>query len=424
MSNFTYHSKRKHLLKVKSSIAKGQVVFDPSRYCFGFKEHQLLFNVSQKQSIKGYSTILFQQDDDELKYVAKVIPLSREFEEENHPTLIEPVISKFVTEHFWDSITPHICVHFQNLMVENNVRALRSLPLKALHNRIYKKSVIMVVEYVSAGSLEQYARDNIISLEQWRYIIFGVVYTLATLQHSVHLMHADLHYGNVLIDNECGSVNSVLFCYNYKSAKGDDFSFYIPHPGLLPKLFDYEFSVYDEIPVNMITAGSKNTPEQFHPAYDIHFFMTSLLDLDIPDKVREFILSIFPVEVIPEQPIGDGHSDSDSECSEEGYTSEDMYASDESVLTVSDDNTTTTTTDTDTIDTTTTTDYTSETSSKDSDPSSYLYHGQLRTGVETQFALPSPLDVLQHDFFSCYRKPSLGIFTKRVYFRYSENGKK
>jgi hypothetical protein len=128
-----------------------------------------------------------------------------------------------------------------------------------------------------------------------------------------------------------------------------------------------------------------NVPEEYNEVYDVHYLLTSLLDLYISQELFDWIISLYPEELIPE----------DRDKTTTDFTTEQTTVSKSSGILSSLKNLTmTTSTETTTTTSTQTTD--SETSNFNRE---YLSDGRLINGTEKIFKLPSPLELLKHDFF-------------------------
>jgi hypothetical protein len=242
------------------------------------------------------------------------------------------------------------------------------------------------------------------------------------------MMHNDFHYGNILIDNSVKTYPGSYFVYEINGK-----TYYLKNTGIIPKLFDFEFCmVYSNkisgfYPNKLIvkdhifdpktfTTLEKNIsddesdaslsdrciPMNYNEVYDLHYFLCSLLDRYISNELFEWITSIYPPELIPD--------DSDTSYTSSIYTSDtdSTHTSYKSTQHLSQEdfnkhNTlssyrshSSTSSETSTSDS-----YSdSSDSSNDSNRSDYLYEGRLLNGVEKLFNdLPTPKVILNHPFF-------------------------
>ena len=97
--------------------------------------------------------------------------------------------------------------------------------------------------------------------------------------------------------------------------------------GLLPKLSDFEFATtYDEklrLKNDFFKQTEDNIPHDFNPYYDMHCFLTSLLNWIIPDRLRELILSLYPEEVLPPVEESDDETEDGTEEEDSSYDDKD-----------------------------------------------------------------------------------------------------
>jgi hypothetical protein len=283
--------------------------------------------------------------------------------------------------------------------------------------------------------------------------VFQLTYTIAIIQKYYKMMHNDFHYGNILIDNSIEPKGYFVYEINNKK-------FYIKNTGIIPKLWDFEFCMvysdkikdcypnkyiigsynYDKKKHMTIVDDSDdeddNVPYNYNEVYDLHYFLTSLLDLYISQELFDWILSIYPNEVIPEE------EDSSSE-SESGYNSSSRSSSSRSSRSTSlsseleklsiNESKTDSDSDSDSdVESDSDSDYTSSDSSNsdstsDSDSSNfssesnknnYINDGRLVNGTENIFDLPTPVKIMDHDFFACFtKKPDDFKESEAIYFK-------
>jgi hypothetical protein len=359
--------------------------------------------------------------------------------------------------------------------VNNKSKALKMLNLKRLEveEKIRTHSNMLISEFVEGGSLDNwvyntYEDDNEIADEQWKNIVFQLLYTIAIIQHYYRMMHNDFHYGNILIDDSL--TPGGYFVYDIAGK-----TYYIKNTGTIPKLWDFEFSMvysnkipesypnkyiigpyeYDKKTHKTIIDKSKlpddetedpsdlNVPYNYNEVYDVHYFLTSLLDLYISQELFDWIIELYPREVIPEDDDSTSSSTSSSlssssrqsssssrqsssssekenkskqENSQQGDSDNDELVKD---LTLSDNSTRDSSSSSDSS-SDSTSDSTSDSSSSSGHESEPLYisEGRLINGTEDVFKLPSPLDLLKHGFFENFTvKPSDFDETTAIYFK-------
>lgn len=287
-------------------INSEKIVFDSDKAFFGFKRLIQLHPVDDEEQIKGYPCLAYNKHSDVVKLGMKVIPLEKKYDLENHPCLVEIKLLKEFTSLIIKEITPHITFYFTDIVVYNKKKALTQFPLKGNRNYIHKNSRVLIAEYVPGGSIEEWIHEQPnISEKQWKYIIFSVAWTLLVLHDQYQFMHNDFHYGNILIDTSISPTDKSYIKYILKTTDREKpYHFNVQNCGILPKCWDAEFSrtfaenfKCENILFKEVT---ENIPNYFTPYYDLHYFLTSLLELDcLPEKIRDFILSHYPAEVLP-----------------------------------------------------------------------------------------------------------------------------
>jgi hypothetical protein len=417
-SMFTTVSKRLNLLiETQKKIDDSKIKFDVETSNFGFKRMEQLYPVKIRDDIKGYPCIAYDKFSDSIKFGIKVIPLESRYREDSHPCRIEVTLIKEFTKLVRNYVTPHVTYFFKDMMVSNKKKSLTRFPLKSLRHDILKESKVLIAEYVPGGSIEEWIQEQPnITEKQWKYIVFSVAWTLLVLQNEYKFMHNDFHYGNILIDTSIDPTDSSFIKYVLNKNGHEQTSFNVQNVGLLPKIWDFEFaSTYAPNMTfqNEFFKSDENEndsiPHEFNPYYDLHYFLVTLLDLDIPDRLRDFILDLYPEDVLP--PIGDHSDDSTMDSNDQD---EEYYRTDESDCSGSETETETETetyfdsettnssmTDSSEIDT--------ETESYDSEESQirtdYMYGPRLLNGTEKVFKLPTPLEILESSYFAEYRKP-------------------
>jgi hypothetical protein len=306
------------------------------------------------------------------------------------------------------------------------------------------------------------------------------------MQKYYKMMHNDFHYGNILIDTSIKPVGYFVYSINGKK-------FYIKNNGILAKIWDFEFgmiysdAIQDFYPNKFIvgrydydrkthiaskhqpklkhssnilsdstTESTVNVPYNYNEIYDLHYFLTSLLDLYISEELFNWILQIYPPELIPKEEKSDSDtsssdsdtSSSDSDSDTTSSTSDSDSDSDTSSSTSDSDtsasssssssDTSSSTRDSDTSSSTSDTsssssssssstddDTSSSSSSDDSDTDAsseisdrYLSDGRMKYGIEDMFDdLPTPLKMLSDPFFQSFtKKPSDFSEETAIYF--------
>lgn len=423
-----YTKKLYKLNSLKHEIKKKRINFDEDKDTFGFDTMSQLIKVKNTSNIKGYPFVIYNKDE-ELKYGLKVVPLESKYDKLEHPANLEHIILRFLTENIVNkSISPHFVHYLGYKKLSNKARAIKQLNLKKLEieNKIRKHSNVIISEYVNCKSIDNwlhdtYENDKTISDLQWKIIVFQLIYTIYVMQVYLKLTHNDFHYGNIFIDD-------TIKPEGYYVYKIKDKTYYIKNTGIMPKIFDFEFAmayskkIEDGYPNKYIIGhcnynkntqtysinddsdlddDDNNVPYNYNEYYDVHYFLTCLLDLYISEGLFNWIISVYPEEVIPEEENSNKDSSNSSDTSNSsnsGDTSDSSNSSDTSNSSNSSDTSDTT----DTTDTTDTSD-TSSRSKRDSsleDEQKYVIEGRLVNGSENIFKLPTPFELLSHDFFA------------------------
>jgi len=447
-SNKTIHEldkKIKYLQDIRHEIKKKRVLFDENKERFGLDELSQLTKVKNTSEVKGYP--FRGSKKDHLKITKginiglKVVPIETKYDKREHPCNLENLVLKHLTEHIVNkNISPHIAYYLGTQKVTNKSKALKMLNLKRLEveEKVRTHSNMLISEFVEGGSLDNwiyeiYEQDNEITDEQWKSIVFQLLYTIAIIQRYYRMMHNDFHYGNILIDDSIKPGGYLVYDILGKR-------YYIKNTGVIPKLWDFEFCmVYsDKIPdcyPNKFILGPYqydkknhktivdpsvldepeepediNVPFNYNEFYDVHYFLTSLLDLYISQELYDWIIQLYPRELIPDEDSSSystNTSDTDTTTSDTDTTTSDTDTKTSDTDTDTDTTTSEndTTSDTTENETTKTSEKTSDTTSDSSSLESiYVAEGRLVNGAEEKFKLPSPIDLLNETFFESFTK--------------------
>lgn len=418
----SYKSKLYKLKKLRHLIKRKKILVDESKRRFGSDEMVELSKVKNTSQVKGYPFKLVFGD---YEFAIKLLPIETRYEKSTHPVFLENIILKELTENIVEKqICPHIVSYIGSQKISNKSRSLSFLELSRLEieKTIKNYSNMLLSEYVSGGSLDKwigriYDDKKTITDIQWKSITFQLIYTILVLQKKYKMMHNDFHYGNILIDDTLEPTG--YFVYRL-----DDKTFYIPNTGVIPKLWDFEFSmVYsDNMPnyyPNKFIIGShdynlkthtttlntklleleddfENVPINYNEVYDLHYFLTSLLDLYISEELFQWIINLYPRELIPpDDSTTTTHTTkktttdfTSSSFSDDSYSYSKLTenSSDKVSDKVSDKR-----------NEKSSTDYSSN--SYETNSEEYLEDGRIITGKEKLFTLPTPLEILNSDFF-------------------------
>jgi len=437
-----YHSlnKRiKYLQTIRHEIKKRRILFDETKERFGLDELSQLVKVKNTSEIKGYPFKGCKRSYNKItrgiKFGLKVVPIETKYEKTEHPCNLENIILKCLTDNIVNkAISPHLVYYLGTQKVSNKSKSLKMLNLKRLEveGSIRTHSNMLISEYVDGGSLDNwiyntYENDKEIEDEQWKNIVFQLIYTIAIIQKYYRMMHNDFHYGNILIDTSIKPGGYFVYTIDNKT-------YYIKNTGIIPRLWDFEFCmVYsDKIPdaypnkfivgpyeydrklhktiitdeeIDNLSDRDLNVPFNYNEVYDVHYFLTSLLDLYISQELFDWIIELYPREVIPD----DNNSTSTSKSSSDSDSSLDSLP-ESHIFTNSDS-------DSDNSDNESTKKRNSTISNNNTDDK-YLLEGRLMNGAEDVFQLPTPLELLKHKFFQSFTvKPDDFDEKTAIYFK-------
>lgn len=434
------NKKIKYLKDIRHEIKKKRIIFDENKEKFGLDEFSQLTKVKNTSEIKGYPFKGRKSKYNDIQFGMKIVPIETKYEKHEHPCNLENLILKELTDKLVNTnISPHITYYLGTQKISNKSKALKMLNLKRLEveDKIRTHSNMLLSEFVEGGSLDNwvydvYENDKEISDNQWKSIVFQLVYTIYIIQHYYKMMHNDFHYGNILIDNSIESKGYLVYDIDGKR-------FYIKNTGIIPKIWDFEFCmVYsDNIKdsyANKFIIGSYeydkklhktiieersddstlktedlNVPFNYNEVYDLHYFLTSLLDLYISQELFDWIIGLYPRELIPDEEKStidnttttnsktenttDTTSDNTSEATSNTKTDTTDALTDKLLhLNVTRSNSDVSTSESSSLN------YTSNSSSDYTDK--YLSDGRLINGVENEFKLPKPIDLIRNNFFN------------------------
>lgn len=435
----TLREKQQLFKNIRHEIKKKRLLIDESKERFGMDEMSQLMKVKNTSEVKGYPLKVSKASSvlKDLKIALKIVPIETKYDKHEHPCQLENLVLRELTENIVNKdISPHITYYLGTQKVTNKSRALKQLNLKRLEveEKIRTRSNMLISEFVEGGSLDNwvfdtYENDQEITDEQWKAIVFQLIYTIAIIQHHYRMMHNDFHYGNILIDNTIKPGGYFVYEIGNKQ-------FFVPNTGVIPKLWDFEFSmVYsNKIPdcyPNKFIIGpfeydkhnhttiikpedvdedddeEFNVPYNYNEFYDLHYFLTSLLDLYISQELFDWIIGIYPEELIPPEEVSESSSyesctDTDSDIDNSDENSLKQKSESESDVNSSED----IENDSDTESKDSESDYQGTETNKEA-KKKYLSDGRLINGIESEFDLPTPMSILSHPFFQSFtEKPA------------------
>jgi serine/threonine protein kinase len=237
----TLHEKQKLLRDIRHEIKKKRLLLDEGRERFGMDDMSQLMKVKNTSEVKGYPFKVGKTNSclEDTKIALKIVPIETKYEKHEHPCQLENIFLRELTENIVNNnISPHVTYYLGTQKVSNKSRALKQLNLKRLEveEKIRSHSNMLISEFVEGGSLDNwvfntYEDDEEITDEQWKSIVFQLIYTIAVIQHYYRMMHNDFHYGNILIDNTL--TPGGYFVYEIQNKR-----FYLPNTGIIPKIWD------------------------------------------------------------------------------------------------------------------------------------------------------------------------------------------
>jgi hypothetical protein len=435
---FKLDEKLKYLKDIRHEIKKKRIFFDENKERFGLDEFSQLVKVKNTSEVKGYPFKAFNKSSTKthgIRYGLKIVPVETKYDKKEHPSNLENVILKELTENIVNKmISPHIAYYLGVQKVSNKSRALKMLNLKRLEveEKIRTHSNMLISEFVEGNSLDNwvfdiYEKDDEISNKQWKVIVFQMLYTMSVIQHHYRMMHNDFHYGNILIDDTIKP--SGYFVYEIKNKK-----YYIPNLGVICKAWDFEFAmvysnkIKDSYPNKFITGSFEynrkehktivkeddleskdledlNVPFNYNEVYDPHYFLTSLLDLYISQELFDWIISLYPMELIPEEESSSNDSSYSSYSSDSSDSSDSLNYKSKSNSEKSKSKSLKNSNNSDNSDSYSDSDSDSGSENVKSERK-YVHDGRLINGAEDEFKLPNPITLINDSFFECFtQKP-------------------
>lgn len=244
---YSFKEKIDLLTKIRHEIKRRRFLLDETVDKFGFDDISLLSKVKNTSQIKGYPLVASKIKSKLLnnkKIALKVIPIEQKYEKNEHPSVLESIALKELTDNvILKNKSPHIAFFLGNQKVSNKSKALKFLNLKRLEveSSIRTHSNMLISEFVEGGSLDNWVydtseNDKEITDTEWKGLVFQLIYTISILQHDYKMMHNDFHYGNILIDNTLKPDG--YFVYSINNTK-----YYVKNPGFYPLSWDFEYAM-------------------------------------------------------------------------------------------------------------------------------------------------------------------------------------
>ena len=236
------------------------------------------------------------------------------FQDPCDPTNIEKQALMLMRDLIVRNVCPNLVMLHQHFVVDN-FTALES-PVTAAKNhldgmrrrlwsmppQIRPQAMVLIVEHCALGSMARWRSRTVRSTDrlrtsrsenEWRTVIFQVVYTLAVLNRAIPgFLHLDMHHGNVLIDHVKPAHPDRFFHYQF-----EDQDFYVPCLGPVPKIFDFDWCYAPGVLVNGKVKRGGPRVDVDNNRQDLHTFLNSTHCTHrhnaLPEGVVEFIASLY-----------------------------------------------------------------------------------------------------------------------------------
>jgi len=239
--------------------------------------------------------------------VGKVCLQTKMYDSENHPGNIESSIlrllndvaireklqcRKFLPETFFHGRFPVTAPE------------LLALPMRAFKTNIHPWCHIFISKRYSENFYDLRERNEL-TLDEYRYLIFGVLFALYELQSTFGFVNNDMHIENILIENLDDEDQKVDEKYHIGKE-----CFHIKTKSRYRAiLWDFENAICQNIPgleKNETGLNEKDVPQGFCDKYDAHFFLISVLDTfatgdagEIPAPLWKWIHAMYPKKALP-----------------------------------------------------------------------------------------------------------------------------
>ena len=237
---------------------------------------------------------------------------------ENAELLMIKLLSYFIVK----KRTPHIILpittfdtsitHFTNLIEQGYVNKdnekYKEFVQRYNNGEYYDEVSILISEWANRGDLNDFIKKHFrkFTPNHWKVIFFQLISTLAVIQSKFPTFrHNDLKANNILVTK----INRNVEKYKYKVV-GD--LYYVPNIGYQIKIWDFDFAcipgIVDNKKVMISNSWSRgiNVGPTQNRYYDLHYFFNTLIkkgffpqlltDFRVPQEVKDFVLSIVPVE--------------------------------------------------------------------------------------------------------------------------------
>ena len=140
--------------------------------------------------------------------VFKITPVNTYMNNKNTSIHSEVNLHKFVTQLYYNRITPHVMLYYdkKSNTINKFPRHIRNL-LSNINNNYREKKYVSIIQETWGGDLQAIEpfhnwamrnRNKRSKQTDFKYILFHILYTLECFNH-LNFKHNDLHLGNILI---------------------------------------------------------------------------------------------------------------------------------------------------------------------------------------------------------------------------------
>jgi hypothetical protein len=236
-------------------------------------------------------------------FIGKVCLQTKMYEAHKHPAQQESKIMKLICssrqpQRKHQRFLPTLVAHKS---ISVTAPLLYRLPMRSFGTSIHPRCDVIIVPKYDA-TLSELRERNILNLEDYRSIIFQILYTLFILQRKYGFMHNDLHIQNILMKKVPGQPRVDGKSRDYKV---DEYTFQVPEIEWIPIMWDFEDSRCHKVPElmeNLKTDNVPDVPPDWCPYYDVHFLLISIIDVckeSVPEEIRDWVFAMYPEEAIP-----------------------------------------------------------------------------------------------------------------------------
>ena len=263
------------------------------------------------QGASGSAFLICLDDFCKDKVVIKISLISKYYKyNKSHPTLVDYLIGKKISELVNQNITPHINeVYTQFLCDINTLKQINEIIMnkkisslleneKHFMKKYYNQFVIIFNKYAQ-GDFYQYLKNYKITKIEHLSFLFMVCYTLTCIvYHNEGYRHNDLKPNNILININKNFNTNNLIEYKIFGKK-----YYLPELPITLKIHDFDFSFTNEIRNKKIGKLKQFIHEETNPVYDIHYLINHLITILKLNNADLNIINMF-TELLPDNTIG------------------------------------------------------------------------------------------------------------------------